>query len=97
MIVLWRGNIRGLVLAIYLLLGWPSVVLLPFAAARIHSLGIALLLAGGCIYTVGVIMLVRRWPDPNPTVFGYHEAWHVLTIVAGACHWTVIWLLVSST
>ncbi len=96
-IVLSRGNIRGVVLAIYMLLGWPSVVVLPFAAARIHPLGVALLLVGGCIYTVGAIMLVRRWPDPSPAVFGYHEVWHVLTIVAAACQWTVIWLLVRST
>jgi hemolysin III len=96
-LVLWRGNIRVIGLAIYMLLGWPSVVVLPFALARVHALGVALLLAGGVIYTAGAIMLGRRWPDPSPTIFGYHEVWHVLTLVAGACHWTVIWLLVNST
>lgn len=96
-LVLLRGNIRVVGLAIYMLLGWPSVVVLPFALARVHALGVALLLAGGVIYTAGAIMLVRRWPDPSPTVFGYHEVWHVLTVVAGACHWTVIWLLVNPT
>jgi channel protein (hemolysin III family) len=68
-IVLSRSNIRGVVLAIHMLLGSPSLVVLPFAAARIHPLGVALLLAGGCIYTVGAIMLVRRRPDPSPAVF----------------------------
>ena len=92
-IVLHRGNIRGVSLAIYMVLSWPAVIVLPFALARVHPLGLALLLAGGVIYTVGAVMLVRRWPDPSPTVFGYHEVWHVLTIVAGACHWTVIWYL----
>jgi len=95
-LVLWRGNIRVVGLAIYMLLGWPSVVVVPFALGRVHPLGVALLLAGGVIYTAGAIMLVCRWPDPDPAVFGYHEVWHVLTIVAGACHWTVIWLLVRS-
>jgi hemolysin III len=96
-LVLWRGNIRVVGLAIYMLLGWPSVVVLPFALARVHALGVALLLAGGVLYTAGAIMLVNRWPDPSPTVFGYHEVWHVLTLAAGACHWAVIWLLVNST
>lgn len=96
-LVLLRGNIRIVGLAIYMLLGWPSAVVLPFALARAHALGFALLLAGGVIYTAGAIMLVRRWPDPSPTVFGYHEVWHVLTLVAGACHWTAIWLLVNPT
>jgi hemolysin III len=96
-LVLWRGNIRVVGLVIYMLLGWPSVVVLPFALASVHALGVALLLAGGVLYTAGAIMLVSRWPDPSPTVFGYHEVWHVLTIVAGACHWTVVWLLVSAS
>jgi hemolysin III len=96
-IVLRWGNIRAAALTIYLLLGWPSLVVLPFAEARVHPLGIALLLAGGIIYTVGAILLVRRWPDPDPAVFGYHEVWHVLTMIAGTCHWTAIWLLVHST
>ena len=92
-IVLRWGNIRGVSLAIYMVLGWPSVVVLPFALGRVHPLGVALLLAGGVIYTAGAIMLVRRWPNPIPAVFGYHEVWHVLTIVAGACHWSVVWYL----
>jgi hemolysin III len=73
------------------------VVVLPFALPRVHLLGAALLLAGGLIYTGGAIMLVRRWPDPKPAVFGYHEVWHALTIIAGACQWTAIWLLAHST
>src|SRR6266700_2997578 len=59
--------------------------------------GAALVLWRGNIRVVGLaIYMVCRWPDPDPAVFGYHEVWHVLTIVAGACHWTVIWLLVRS-
>jgi hemolysin III len=95
-LVLWRGNLPVLGPGLYMLLGWPSVLVLPFALDRVHALGVALLFAGGVIYTAGAVMLVRRWPDPNPAVFGYHEVWHVLTLVAGACHWTAIWLLVSS-
>jgi hemolysin III len=92
-IVLRWGNIRGVSLAIYMVLGWPSIIVLPFAFGRVHPLGVALLIAGGVIYTTGAIMLVRRWPNPVPAVFGYHEVWHVLTIVAGACHWSVVWYL----
>lgn len=96
-IVLRWGNIPGVGFAIYLLLGWPSVVVLPFALPQVHLPGAALLLAGGLIYTAGAIMLVCRWPDPSPAVFGYHEVWHALTIIAGACQWIAIWLLARST
>jgi hemolysin III len=49
------------------------------------------------LYTVGVVVLIRRRPDPNPRVFGYHEVWHAFTVAAGACHYTLIWLLATST
>jgi len=27
-------------------------------------------------------------------VFGYHEAWHVMTVAAAACHFTLVVMLV---
>ncbi len=33
--------------------------------------------------------LTRR-PNPWPTLFGYHEVFHGLTIVAGAAHYVLI-------
>jgi hemolysin III len=95
-LVLARGNIRGVGFSIYLLMGWPGIVLLPFAAPRLHLTGVMLVLLGGLVYTAGALMLINRRPDPNPAVFGYHEVWHALTIVAAACHWTAIWMLVRS-
>jgi hemolysin III len=95
-LVLARGNIRVVGFTIYLLMGWPGIVLLPFAAPRLHLTGVLLVLLGGLIYTAGAFMLISRRPDPNPAVFGYHEVWHALTILAAACHWTAIWLLVRA-
>jgi hemolysin III len=96
-LVLSRGNIRALGFAIYLLLGWPGIVVLPFAAGRLHLTGVLLVLVGGLVYTAGAFMLIGRRPNPNPAVFGYHEVWHALTIVAAACHWTAIWMLVRAS
>jgi hemolysin III len=74
---------RGLAIAV-LAFVWPGAVA-----------GAALVLWRGNIRVVGLaIYMLLGWPDPDPAVFGYHEVW--LTIVAGACHWTVIWLLVRS-
>jgi hemolysin III len=58
-----------------------------------HNAGIAcvvLLAAGGLAYTAGAIVYARRKPDPVPTVFGYHELFHALTIVALACQYVAI-------
>jgi hemolysin III len=32
----------------------------------------------------------RRRPDPFPRVFGYHELFHALTIVALACQYVAV-------
>jgi hemolysin III len=90
----WR-HVRGLGFALYLVPGWPvGLLILPRVLDAAHRPGLALLAAGGVVYTAGAIMLACRWPDPSPRVFGYHEVWHALTIVAASCHWTAIWFLV---
>ncbi len=96
-LALARGNIRRIGFTIYLLMGWPGVVVLPFAAPRLHLTGVLLVLSGGLVYTAGAFMLISRRPNPNPAVFGYHEVWHALTIIAAACHWAAIWMLVGAT
>jgi hemolysin III len=83
-------------MVLYLGLGWISVVLLPQLADTIGLGRLALGVVGGVLYTVGVVVLIRRRPDPNPRVFGYHEVWHAFTLAAGACHYTLIWLLATS-
>jgi hemolysin III len=83
-------------MVLYLGLGWVSVVLLPQLADTIGLGRLALGVVGGVLYTVGVVVLIRRRPDPNPRVFGYHEVWHAFTLAAGACHYTLIWLLATS-
>jgi hemolysin III len=87
----------GLVrMILYLGLGWTSVLVLPQLAETVGLGKIALALVGGLFYTVGVVVLIRRRPDPNPRVFGYHEVWHAFTVAAGVCHFAFIWLLATA-
>jgi hemolysin III len=98
LVLVWnRGRVIFVTrMALYLGLGWISVVLLPQLADTIGLRRLALGVIGGVLYTVGVVVLIRRRPDPNPRVFGYHEVWHAFTLAAGACHYTLIWLLATS-
>ena len=41
-------------------------------------------------------MLATGRPDPFPTVFGYHEVWHVCTVLAGLCNFASIGLVVAA-
>ena len=43
----------------------------------------------GLAYSLGAIVYARR-PDPFPRVLGYHEVFHVLTIVAAGCQYATI-------
>jgi hemolysin III len=81
---------------LYLGLGWTAVLLLPQLAGTLGRGKVALALVGGLFYTAGVVVLVRRRPDPNPRVFGYHEVWHACTVAAGACHYALIWLVATA-
>ena len=49
-----------------------------------------LLAAGGLAYTVGAVVYALRRPDPVPGVFGYHELFHALTLVAVSCQYVAI-------
>lgn len=74
----------------YIVIGWAAVVALPALVGALTTGQVALMAAGGVIYTVGAIGLARRWPDIAPRTFGYHEVWHGMTIVGGACHFALV-------
>jgi hemolysin III len=80
---------------LYIVVGWAGVVALPWLVGSFPPAALALLVAGGALYTVGVVILYRRRPDPLPSVFGYHEVWHALTVVAAAAHFAMVWLVAS--
>jgi hemolysin III len=87
---------RGLGLAMYLALGWLAVVAAPQLATSLSRMELALLLAGGVLYTIGAVVLARNRPNPWPTTFGYHEVWHAFVVGAGACHYILVLLLVRT-
>ncbi len=80
--------------AMYLALGWLLVVATPQLVHSLSGMELALLATGGLLYTVGAIVLARNRPDPRPNFFGYHELWHSFVVSAGACHYTLVLLLV---
>jgi len=88
--LLWPGAPRWVVAGLYVLLGWLMVIALPAVARGTGVPLLALILLGGLLYTVGATMYALRWPDPWPHVFGYHEVFHALTIVAVLCHFGAI-------
>jgi hemolysin III len=81
---------------LYLAIGWVAIIALPALARSLSPLELALILIGGVVYSVGAILFWMRRPDPFPLTFGYHEIWHVMTVVASAFHFSAI-ILVATT
>jgi hemolysin III len=68
--------------ALYIVLGWAGIILLP--ALRTRPGLLALIASGGLLYTVGAALFAARWPRPEARWFGFHEVWHVFVVAAGA-------------
>jgi hemolysin III len=86
----WVNGPKWLSAAIGIALGWVAVVVFPQIVAGIGVAGATLLLVGGIAYTAGALVYALRRPDPVPAVFGYHEVFHALVIVAVACQYSTI-------
>ena len=53
-----------------------------------------LLALGGVLYSMGAIVYAMRRPDPAPDVFGYHEVFHALVVVAATTHCAAVALTI---
>ena len=87
-----RGSWIGF--ALYPVMGWCALAAAPALVANLTTVQLSLVVAGGLAYTVGFPVLFTRWPDPWPRTFGYHEVWHVFTIVAAMLHFGAVTSLV---
>lgn len=79
----------------YLAVGWFALFDVPAYLRGTTTAEFVWIVAGGLVYTAGGLIYARKWPDPAPATFGFHEVFHALTIVAAACHFVAVALLVS--
>jgi hemolysin III len=93
--MLWLDAPSGLVAAVYLVAGWQLLLDFPAYAAALNAAETALLAVGGGLYTLGAIIYAVRWPNPWPRVFGYHEVFHTLVVLAALAHWVAVFLLTA--
>jgi hemolysin III len=86
----WVDGPKWLSVVLAITLGWAGIVALPQLWEHAGTVGVALLLLGGGLYTLGAIVYAARRPDPVPAVFGYHELFHALVIAAAACQYAAV-------
>ena len=76
---------RWLSLAIYVLMGWVGLVAILPLAHGLGAGGVAWLIAGGAIYTIGIAfyLLDERWPLA-------HGIWHLFVLGGSASHFVAV-------
>jgi hemolysin III len=103
LIAVWAGALAGIVMKLfwidapkwlvaltYVVLGWVAVAAFPQLLADIGVTATTLVAVGGLLYTIGAVVYALRRPDPVPSVFGYHEVFHALVILAAALQFAVV-------
>ena len=82
---------RWITTAGFLATGWLAVVPLTQIVQALPWEGVGLITLGGALYTIGALVYARRWPDPFPAWFGYHEVFHLFVVAASTAHYVAIW------
>jgi len=86
----WMGAPVWLSTGLYVAMGWLAVLAVPAFLAVVPLAGLAWILAGGLVYTVGAIIFATGRPRLRPGVFGAHALWHLFVLAGSACHvWAI--------
>jgi len=80
----WPHRFEALRVAIYLLMGWLIVLAGDSLAASLSATGLALLVAGGVTYTLGVVFYAVSAIPFN------HAIWHLFVMGGSTCHYFAV-------
>ena len=90
----WRPAPRWLITSLFIALGWVAVIVLPQLLRGAGVLVVALVLAGGILYSLGALAYTLKRPNPSPRWFGFHEVFHAMTIAAYLTQYAAVSLVV---
>jgi hemolysin III len=86
----WPSAPRAVTAGLYVAVGWVVLAFFSDVYTAFDRTSLALILAGGACYTLGAVVYATRRPDPSPAVFGYHEVFHALVLIACSCHFAAV-------
>ena len=80
----WPHRFEALRVALYLVMGWLVVLAGDTLAASLSTTGLALLVAGGVTYTLGVVFYAVSAIPFN------HAIWHLFVMGGSTCHYFAV-------
>lgn len=86
---MWPDAPRWISTPLYIALGWMAVFFLPqwidgaeHFPTWVNICSLTLVALGGVFYTIGGLVYAAKKPDPRPEIFGFHEVFHLFTVLA---------------
>ena len=102
LVISWCGALVGVALKmtqltvhhdpcpwLFPVLGTLRLLTVPGLFDRFGAAAAAMLISSAVLYGIGAVCFARKSPDPVPHVFGYHEVWHVFTVLGGLCQFVL--------
>ncbi|MHC6180654.1 PAQR family membrane homeostasis protein TrhA [Clostridium sp. JNZ X4-2] len=84
--VFWVGKYEIASTLLYIFMGWIIIFAMKKLLVLLSPAGIALLVAGGIIYTVGAVLYMMNKIPYN------HAIWHIFVMGGSTCHFFCIFL-----
>lgn len=107
-LVIWSAAILGVLQSVfwvkapkivtatfYVIMGWLAFPYIGELRITLGMTSVALMLAGGIVYTVGAVFYAFKKPNLIPGVLGYHELFHLFTIIGAGLHFAMIYQLIT--
>jgi hemolysin III len=88
---LLHGRFRWISIVLYMLMGWLVVVAIGPLRRALPAAGIAWLLIGGIVYTVGMIFFAL-----SKRVRYTHGVWHLFVLGGSVCHYVAVYRYVAA-
>ena len=88
--VFLHGRYRAISVTLYLIMGWLVVAAFGPLKEALPMAGIAWLLAGGIIYTAGVVFFAL-----SKHVVHMHGIWHLCVLGGSVCHYVAVFRYVA--
>jgi hemolysin III len=91
----WEKSPRSLNTIVYVAVSYVVLAYVPELHERASPLAFWMWVAGGVWFSIGAVVYVKRWPNPAPQYFGYHEIFHVFVVGGCASHFVSFWSILT--
>ena len=93
--IAWIDCPRWLTSGVYLFMGWMALTAIVPLSKALPLAGMVSLVLGGVLYSVGGVLYAVKWPGQNNPRFGCHEIFHVFILLGSACHFWMMYQVIT--